>query len=133
MDAPRIETEQPPSHIYHEVGFLPSRSFTAITGWYMRGPFIRYLPLGFHNILHYGSIVAFQAMTSIAVIGLYIAYALPIFFRRRSGGRLTTSSSALLQPQCTLCGRWRPRCGPQVLGETRGHGHRSNRLLRLPK
>ncbi|KAD3642311.1 hypothetical protein E3N88_31535 [Mikania micrantha] len=28
-----------------------------------------------------GSIVAFQAMTSIAVIGLYIAYALPIFFR----------------------------------------------------
>lgn len=28
-----------------------------------------------------GSIVAFQSMTSIAVIGLYIAYALPIFFR----------------------------------------------------
>ncbi|XP_004497031.1 amino-acid permease BAT1 homolog isoform X4 [Cicer arietinum] len=28
-----------------------------------------------------GSIVAFQAMVSIAVIGLYIAYALPIFFR----------------------------------------------------
>ncbi|KAG7981148.1 hypothetical protein I3843_05G218100 [Carya illinoinensis] len=28
-----------------------------------------------------GSLVAFQAMVSIAVIGLYIAYALPIFFR----------------------------------------------------
>lgn len=28
-----------------------------------------------------GSIVAFEAMVSIAVIGLYIAYALPIFFR----------------------------------------------------
>ncbi|XP_042023648.1 amino-acid permease BAT1 homolog [Salvia splendens] len=28
-----------------------------------------------------GSLVAFQAMVSIATIGLYIAYALPIFFR----------------------------------------------------
>ena len=28
-----------------------------------------------------GSIVAFEAMVSIATIGLYIAYALPIFFR----------------------------------------------------
>lgn len=28
-----------------------------------------------------GSLVAFQAMVSIATIGLYIAYAIPIFFR----------------------------------------------------
>ena len=35
-----------------------------------------------NNILQsLGSIVAFQAMVSIATIGLYIAYAFPIFFR----------------------------------------------------
>ncbi|KAF6145871.1 hypothetical protein GIB67_028866 [Kingdonia uniflora] len=32
-------------------------------------------------LTYLGSIVAFQAMVSIATIGLYIAYALPIFFR----------------------------------------------------
>lgn len=38
--------------------------------------------LFFVILLQYlGSIVAFQAMVSIATIGLYIAYALPIFFR----------------------------------------------------
>lgn len=33
------------------------------------------------NLQSLGSIVAFEAMVSIATIGLYIAYALPIFFR----------------------------------------------------
>ncbi|KAI3784993.1 hypothetical protein L1987_44101 [Smallanthus sonchifolius] len=39
------------------------------------------------------------AMTSIAVIGLYIAYALPIFFRRRSGERSSTQKSKLMKIQ----------------------------------
>lgn len=34
-----------------------------------------------HPMQSLGSYVAFQAMVSIATIGLYIAYALPIFFR----------------------------------------------------
>lgn len=34
-----------------------------------------------HLVQSLGSLVAFQAMVSIATIGLYIAYALPIFFR----------------------------------------------------
>ncbi|KAF3772132.1 Amino-acid permease BAT1-like protein [Nymphaea thermarum] len=34
-----------------------------------------------HSKNSLGSLVAFQAMVSIATIGLYIAYALPIFFR----------------------------------------------------
>ena len=39
-------------------------------------------PLFARYLLQYlGSEVAFQAMVSIATIGLYIAYALPIFFR----------------------------------------------------
>ena len=33
------------------------------------------------NLQSLGSIVAFEAMVSIATIGLYIAYAMPIFFR----------------------------------------------------
>ena len=40
------------------------------------------LPFFVLNLLQsLGSLVAFQAMVSIATIGLYIAYALPIFFR----------------------------------------------------
>ena len=40
------------------------------------------------NLLQYlGSTVAFQAMVSIATIGLYIAYALPIFFRVTLAGK----------------------------------------------
>ena len=35
----------------------------------------------FYLLQYLGSEVAFQAMVSIATIGLYIAYALPIFFR----------------------------------------------------
>lgn len=35
----------------------------------------------FNLLQSLGSIVAFNAMVSIATIGLYIAYALPIFFR----------------------------------------------------
>lgn len=37
--------------------------------------------LGLENWQSLGSVVAFQAMVSIAVVGLYIAYVLPIFFR----------------------------------------------------
>lgn len=37
--------------------------------------------ISYVNLQSLGSIVAFEAMVSIATIGLYIAYALPIFFR----------------------------------------------------
>ena len=43
--------------------------------------FLRFLRQRFSCVQSLGSLVAFQAMVSIAAIGLYISYALPSFFR----------------------------------------------------
>ncbi|PKU60689.1 amino-acid permease BAT1 homolog [Dendrobium catenatum] len=51
-----------------------------------------------------GSLVAFQAMVSIATIGLYIAYALPIFFR------VTLGRQSFVPGPFSL-GRWGIFCG----------------------
>uniref|UniRef100_A0A251SBZ7 Putative amino acid/polyamine transporter I n=1 Tax=Helianthus annuus TaxID=4232 RepID=A0A251SBZ7_HELAN len=51
-----------------------------------------------------GSIVVFQAMTSIAVIGLYLAYALPIFFRITLARRSFVPGPFSLGPFSTIIG-----------------------------
>ena len=82
----------PGSRFWHHVN--PKRRVPVRTAWFGAvGAFILASPYLFNS-------VAYAAVTSIAVIGLYIAYLTPVFLRRINGGAFTP--------------------GPYVLGKTWG-------------